>query len=216
MSVASHLGIDLADYDRRIRSFIPGYETMLNVAANAVPRDARVIVDLGIGTGALAARCAERAKRAAVVGIDLDAGMMAMAGTRLRQRATLVHRSFLRADLPRCDAVVTSLALHHVRTRQAKATLDQRIKRALRRGGRAIVVDCLPSSAPDLAAAQFADWRRHMGASYAPRDVRRYFAAWAREDVYVPIDQELAMMQAAGLRTDVLWRSGAFAVLVGL
>jgi SAM-dependent methyltransferase len=142
--------------------------------------------------------------------------MMAMAGTRLRQRATLVHGSFLRADLPRCDAVVASLALHHVRTRRAKATLYRRIKQALRRGGRAIVVDCLPSSAPDLAAAQFADWRRHMRSSYAPRDVRRYFAAWAREDVYVPIDQELAMMRHAGFRTDVLWRSGAFAVLVGL
>jgi tRNA (cmo5U34)-methyltransferase len=216
MSVASHLGIELADYDRRIRSFIPDYETMLNVAANAVPPDGRLIVDLGIGTGALAAQCAERAQHAAIVGIDLDAGMMAMAGTRLGQRATLVHGSFLRADLPRCDAVVTSLALHHVRTRRAKATLYRRIKQALRRGGRAIVVDCLPSSAPDLAAAQFAAWRRHMATSYAPRDVRRYFAAWAREDVYVPIDQELAMMRRAGFRTDVLWRSGAFAVLVGL
>jgi len=216
MSVASHLGIELGDYDARIRSFIPDYETMMNVAANAVAPDAHVIVDLGIGTGALAARCAERAQHAAVVGIDLDAGMMTMAGTRLRERATLVHGSFLRADLPRCDAVVSSLALHHVRTRRAKATLYRRIKQALRRGGRAVVVDCLPSSVPDLAAAQFAAWRQYMGASYPPRDVRRYFAAWARDDVYVPLDQELAMMRSAGFTADVLWRSGAFAVLVGL
>jgi ubiquinone/menaquinone biosynthesis C-methylase UbiE len=216
MSVASHLGIELADYDRRIRSFIPDYETMLNVAASTVPPDGRLIVDLGIGTGALAARCAERAQHAAIIGIDLDGGMTSMAEMRLRQRATLVHGSFLRADLPRCDAVVASLALHHVRTRRAKATLYRRIKQALRRGGRAVVVDCLPSSVPEVAAAQFAAWRRHMGTSYTPRDVRRYFAAWAREDVYVPIDQELAMMRRAGFRTEVLWRSGAFAVLVGL
>ena len=53
MSVATHLGIDLAEYDARIRSFIPDYEEMLAVAAAAVPAQARTIVDLGIGTGAL-------------------------------------------------------------------------------------------------------------------------------------------------------------------
>jgi hypothetical protein len=32
----------------------------------------------------------------------------------------------------------------------------------------------------------------------------------------LPIDAELRLMRAAGLRADVLWRHGAFAVLVGL
>src|SRR5215831_1860740 len=35
MSVASHLGIDLNDYDSRIRTFIPHYEEMLDVAGAA-------------------------------------------------------------------------------------------------------------------------------------------------------------------------------------
>jgi Methyltransferase domain len=82
VSVASHLGINLADYDRKIRSFIPDYETMLNVGAAAVPRGARLIVDLGTGTGALAKRCLRRAPRARIIGIDLDEGMMAMAARR--------------------------------------------------------------------------------------------------------------------------------------
>jgi hypothetical protein len=41
MSVASHLGINLAEYDRKIQSFIPDYKTMLDVAAAAVPSEAR-------------------------------------------------------------------------------------------------------------------------------------------------------------------------------
>ena len=216
MSVASHLGINLADYDRRIRSFIPDYEKMLAVAASAVPAHARVIVDLGTGTGALAARCLERAPQARVVGIDLDAGMMEMAARRLGGRATFVNRSFLRASLPRCDAAVASLALHHVRTRASKAALYRRIRRALKPRGRAIVVDCLPSPDSDLARVQHAAWRTHLERSYSPREVKGYFDAWAREDVYVPIDAELALMRAAGFKADVLWRAGAFAVLVGL
>ena len=36
MGVASHLGIQLDEYDARIRTFIPRYERMLDVAADAV------------------------------------------------------------------------------------------------------------------------------------------------------------------------------------
>jgi len=57
MSVASHLGIKISEYDARIRTFIPDYEEMLRVAASAVPRAARTILDLGVGTGALSAAC---------------------------------------------------------------------------------------------------------------------------------------------------------------
>jgi ubiquinone/menaquinone biosynthesis C-methylase UbiE len=216
VSVATHLGIDLADYDRSIRSFIPDYDTMLDVAAAAVPADARLIVDLGVGTGALAERCLSRATRARVVGVDLDEGMMTMAARRLGNRATFVTGSFLRTAIPRCDAVVASLALHHVRTRPAKAAMYRRIKEALKPNGRAIVVDCLPSSQATLARAQHAAWRTHMQRAYSRHACQQYFEAWAREDVYVPIDVELRLMRAAGLQSDVLWRNGAFAVLVGL
>jgi ubiquinone/menaquinone biosynthesis C-methylase UbiE len=216
MSVASHLGINLAEYDRRIRSFIPDYEAMLNVASAAVPRGARLIVDLGTGTGALAERCLRQAPQARVVGIDLDEGMMVMASRRLGSRATLVRGSFLRADLPRCDAVVASLALHHVRTRTAKAALYRRIRRALRPGGRLVVVDCQPSGSPELAGGQRDAWRSHLERTYSARKASGYFRAWANEDVYVPIDREVELMTRAGFRAEVLWRRGAFAVLVGL
>ena len=36
MGVATHLGIQLADYDETIRTFIPGYEEMLDAAAATV------------------------------------------------------------------------------------------------------------------------------------------------------------------------------------
>jgi hypothetical protein len=72
MSVAAHLGIDLKEYDSRIRTFIPHYEEMLDVAAAAIPPRARTITDLGTGTGALSARCLKTAARARAIGIDLD------------------------------------------------------------------------------------------------------------------------------------------------
>ena len=73
MSVSAHLGIAIDEYDRRIRTFIPRYEEMLEQAARAIDRRARVIVDLGVGTGALAARCLKHAPRARVVGASFGA-----------------------------------------------------------------------------------------------------------------------------------------------
>jgi ubiquinone/menaquinone biosynthesis C-methylase UbiE len=213
MGVASHLGIDLADYDRRIRTFIPDYEEMLDAAAAAVPPRARRIVDLGTGTGALAARCLARADRASVLGIDSDADILALAARRLSGRATFLSGSFLRATIPPCDAVVTSFALHHVRTIAAKARLYRRVRRALGRRGRFIGVDCQPSRQPAFAQAQLDAWRAHLRRTYSTRAADGFLRAWSREDVYVPLDSEIALMARARLRVELLWRKGAFAVL---
>jgi SAM-dependent methyltransferase len=213
MSVARHLGIRLSEYDARIRTFIPDYETMLGAAASAVPRSARTIVDLGIGTGALAVRCLDLAPRARVVGIDADPDILALASRRLGDRVTVVAGSFLRTPLPACDAMVASFALHHVRTRSAKARLYRRIRAALRPRGRVVIVDCQPAFDRTLRAAQRDAWLTHLRASYTRAQARGLLAAWSHEDVYVPLESELALLRRSGLRADVVWRRGAFAVL---
>jgi ubiquinone/menaquinone biosynthesis C-methylase UbiE len=216
MSVASHLGIALDEYDARIRTFIPDYEEMLAAGGACVPSQARTIVDLGIGTGALAARTLESARRATIVGIDTDAEILDAARRRLGRRARFLTGSFLRVPLPRCDAIVGSLALHHVRTRPAKAGLYRRIARALRRRGVFVTVDCHPAADAALADMQRAAWTAHLSRSYGRRGARGFLAAWAREDVYVPLEAELRLIARAGLRPEVVWRKGPFAVIRAL
>ena len=211
---ARHLGIDLREYDARIRTFIPGYEAMLDHAAGALRGDERLIVDLGIGTGALAERCVRHSPRSRVVGIDLDEEMLRAAGARLRQRAAFVAGSFVRRDLPRCDAFVASLALHHVRTISAKRRLYERLRRALRPRGRLVIADCCPAADGRVAAQQRAAWRAHLGRSYSARRSAAYLAAWGQEDVYVPLPTELRLLADAGFRPEVVWRAGAFAVIL--
>jgi ubiquinone/menaquinone biosynthesis C-methylase UbiE len=211
-NAAAHLGIDLREYDARIRTFIPDYDAMLDAAAAVVPADARSILDLGIGTGALAARCLRHARRAAIVGIDADPEMLEMAARRLGARARLVCGSFLRTPLPNASAIVASLALHHVRTRPAKRALYDRIQAALGRGGVFVNVDCLPASDRALARRQREAWREHLRRTYTARRADALLAAWAIEDVYVPLGEEMRLLQQSGLRPDVIWRKGPFAV----
>lgn len=213
MSVATHLGIDLADYDAMIRTFIPDYETMLDAAAAAVPSNARVIVDLGTGTGALAARCLTRLPNARIVGIDADGEILEAARRRLGPGATFICGPFRSVEIPRCDAIVASLSLHHIRTQPAKVALYRRLHAALRPGGIFINADSYPASARRLAEEQRRAWTTHLRRSYTPSQAAGLFAAWAKEDVYLPLTAEIELLEQSGFATDVIWRTGIFAVI---
>jgi tRNA (cmo5U34)-methyltransferase len=216
MSVAAHLGINLREYDARIRTFIPNYEEMLAEAASVLPARTRTIVDLGTGTGALAARCLAVVPEASVVGIDGDPDILEVAARRLRGRGTFVCDTFLTAPLPVCDAVVASFSLHHIRTRDAKAKMYRRIFRALRRRGMFVAVDCYPSASVGIAREQLMAWNAHLRRTYSPARSAALLDAWSHEDVYVPLESEILLMERSGFRVDVLWRKGSFAVLMGM
>ncbi|MGE0813718.1 MAG: class I SAM-dependent methyltransferase [Vicinamibacterales bacterium] len=216
MSVASHLGIETAAYDRLILTFIPFYAEMLDEAASALAasgRPARALLDLGTGSGALASRCLARVRGARVVGIDSDAAMLDRARARLGRRLTAVVGAFESTPFPRCDAVTASFSLHHVASPAVKRRLFARAFEALRPGGLLIEADCLPADDPRLQARDREAWRRHLAASHGAAGARRFLAAWSREDTYFPVSLEVALLRRAGFRVDVVWRRASFAVI---
>ena len=219
MGVASHLGIRIDEYDERIRTFIPRYERMLDEAADALRGlrgRAPVILDLGIGSGALAARCLSRIPAAHVIGIDEDVGMLALARARLPQRRVrTIAGSFLTTPLPRCHAIVASLALHHVRTADLKLALYRRCFVALKPGGLIVSADCFLASAAAARARHRAAWRRHLMRSYGAAQATAFLQAWAKEDTYFALADEIALLRRAGFTTDVRWRRNSFAVIAG-
>ena len=112
MSVAKHLKLTPDQYDERIRTLIPHYDELIAETGNSLRlSDRRIesIVDLGIGTGALAKACLDVVPRARIWGIDIDDAMMALAPARLgrrRAKVELVHGDFAGAAIPSCDAIV--------------------------------------------------------------------------------------------------------------
>lgn len=218
MGAAAHLGITLREYDRRIRTFIPDYDDLIDAAAAALRglrgRTPRV-VDLGSGTGALAARCHRVLPRASIVGIDSDTAMLAAARRRLGPRLTVIAGDFATVALPAADAIVASFALHHIRTLAIKRRLYRRWARQLAPGGRFVSADCVLASSRERQALDRADWRAHLEQSYTPAHAERFLRTWAREDVYMTLDDERDALRDAGLVVDVPWRRGAFAVIVG-
>jgi ubiquinone/menaquinone biosynthesis C-methylase UbiE len=222
VSVRSHLAVSPAAYDRRIRGLIPLYDELVAEAAQALAyatRPIRQIVDLGIGTGALARACFAQAPRARVWGIDADAAMAAVARVRLRRlasRLTIVSGSFTETAIPRADALVASYALHHIRSRAKKQRFYRRCRRALRPGGVLITGDCFPASTARGHAQDLEVWMRHLTRTFGSRArAKKVYDSWADEDVYVPLAAEVRMLERAGFAVDVPWRRSPFAVIVG-
>lgn len=218
MSVAAHLGIKTGEYDQQILTFIPYYDEILDAAAaalDALERRAKTVLDLGTGSGALAARCLKRLRGARVVGIDSDPAMLAMAEQRLGRKLSVIVGDFESTAFPACDVVTGSFSLHHIAAPATKRRVFEKAFAALRPGGVIIDADSMTKASPRLAARDIDEWRRHLASFHGAAGARKFLRAWAGEDTYFPIELEASLMREAGFAVDVAWRKGMFAVLVG-
>ncbi len=218
MGVAGHLRIELDEYDASIRAFVPGYGAMLRATASVLadlPAADPAIVDLGIGTGALAEACLEVRPDARLTGIDADPGMLRAAGVRLsaHRAVELLEGDLLEVPLPPCDAVVASLALHHVPRATTKRALYARCAAALRAGGVLVSADRFLAGEPRADAADREAWLTHLERSFTRAEAEGYLEAWAGEDTYFPLESELAWLRDAGLIPEVRRHETGFAVI---
>jgi tRNA (cmo5U34)-methyltransferase len=222
-SVKRHLDVDAGAYDVQIRRFIPHYDDMLatgvELLASLSGPQVRVL-DLGGGTGALAAAVLEGLPGARVTLLDVDPEMLAVARVRLARfgdRVSFREGSFL-DPLPETDAAMASLALHHVHDLDRKTELYGAILAALTPGGAFLNLDAAVSEDPRVNRLVFDRWATHLGEQGIPEeDARAHFAAWADEDRYFPLDAELAALRRAGFaEVECFWRRGSCAVCCGL
>lgn len=222
-SVKRHLRVDADEYDLQIRRFIPHYEEMIEtgveVLAALAPADSH-IVDLGGGTGALSAAVLAGLPRSRVTVLDVDADMLAEARRRLAgfgNRVSYEEGSFL-DPLPAADAVVASLALHHVHDLETKTALYRAILDALSPGGVLLNLDAAVSEGARLNGLVFDRMAVRMGDhGISDAEARGHFAAWADEDRYFALDAELAALREAGFdEVECLWRRDLCAVTCAL
>lgn len=219
-SVSGHLHLRIAEYDALIGRLVPAYPTMrpvqLDLLALGLPPAGGRVLDLGGGTGALAAAVADRFPSVTVEIWDTDPAMLGAARERCARfggRVRLVERSF--ADpLPACDAVAACIALHHVKDLEVKAGIYRNIFAALRPGGMFVNADTAVPAGAVLRDHAFRGWAEAMKAhGISPAQAREHFASWAHEDYYPPLLTELRLLEAAGFaEPECFWRDAAAVV----
>ena len=138
---------------------------------------------------------------ARITAIDADRDILELARQRLHGNTdspSLVPGRFDEVAFPACDAIVASLSLHHIRTGEAKRALYRRCRDGLVTGRAPRVRGLLPGDRiPRLSSLQRTAWRDHLRLTYSDAEADAFFAAWADEDVYFSLDDELAMLRSA-------------------
>ncbi|MEA3207323.1 MAG: tRNA (cmo5U34)-methyltransferase [Chthoniobacter sp.] len=219
-SVEGHLKLQVAEYDDLILKLVPAYPAMrrvqLDLLALSVPTEGGLILDLGGGTGALAAAVAERFPGATVQIWDTDPEMLATARDRCARwgdRVRYVERSFT-DPLPPCDAIAACIALHHVKDLAIKGGIYRNILAALRPGGIFVNADAAVPETPILRDCALRLWAESMKPhGIAEREAYDHFASWAHEDYYPPLMVELRLLAEAGFaEPECFWREAAAAV----
>lgn len=221
MGVATHLQIELDEYDKKIRTFVPYYETLLEETANALSlldTPEPVVLDLGTGTGALTESCLAIWPKAHMIGLDTDPAMLQTARVRLTGQSTVELRrsSFMEVDLPAADAMVACIALHHIQSPAEKQAFYRRAFERLRPGGVLASGDCYPAVEQRLASRHRQAWLAYLERTYARSEAEGYLDAWSGEDTYFPLELELGWLREAGFAAEVVWRRAGFAVVAGL
>lgn len=218
-SVRRHLRLDVVDYDHSIRGFIPGYETMLRIAAEQVASiSPNLAIDLGAGTGALSEAILSTGKVGAIELFDVDPEMLERARVRLSRfpkQTRFQERSF-ESPLPPCHAAAASLALHHIRAIKQKQTLYRRIYNALLPGGIFVNADVALPLKPKEREATYRVWINHMAScGIDETQAKRHFQQWDKEDTYFSLPEEITAMQSAGFDARCVWSEGPGTVLAG-
>ncbi|MEA2316001.1 MAG: tRNA (cmo5U34)-methyltransferase [Solirubrobacteraceae bacterium] len=207
------------DYDAVRRRLIPPYDAFYGTAVDALSlarRPVRRVLDVGAGTGLLAARVLAALPDAEVTLLDGAPAMLEEARARLGDGASYVHGDFSR-DLPDgpWDAVVSSLAIHHLDD-AGKQELTRRIHDALAPGG--LFVNAEQVAGPtELLQRRYEAWHERSSRALGASD-EEWGAARERmtHDRCSPVADQLRWMREAGFQdVDCLFKDHNFAVLAG-
>jgi tRNA (cmo5U34)-methyltransferase len=217
-------GFDAAapTYDAARARLVPCYDRFYASALAVIPfpRDASIeVLDLGAGTGLLAAWIVAAFPRARLTLVDIAAAMLERARERLADAHVppkIAVGDYAREPLGGpYDAVVSALSIHHCED-PVKRDLFVRIFTALRPGGVFVNAEQVLGPTPALEADYARAWLADARAAGATEAEIAAAQQRMREDRCAPLEAQTGWLRDAGfVEVDCRFKDGRFAVYAG-
>jgi tRNA (cmo5U34)-methyltransferase len=208
-------------FDDQRKYIIPSMDEFYQAAAWAAMHDSKTptVLDIGAGTGLLAALVLERYPEASVTLLDVSGGMLAVARQRFAGNGniTYVTADYSTSGLPGTyDMVISALSIHHLPHDEKKA-LYGRVFAALKPGGVFVNADQVLAESPWLEEQYRQYWDAFLAKGALPdeeleliRNRRDTF------DLNWHLDGQLSWLRECGFSdVDVIYKNRMFVVFMG-
>lgn len=219
--VAQDFQAEAETWDHLARRYHTRYDEMLDDLMKRLRLpDGAKILDLGCGTGILAEMLLEQVAMSSVSLLDFSANMIEVSERRLNrfgERAKFFHRVF--QDMPPgpYDAVVSTLAIHHLESGEEKRSLYLQVLDQLAPGGSFWQGEYVSSSSIEdytINESSWGEWLATRG--FSGEEVEMMHKRVAANDRPASLMENLAWLQDVGFtRVDCSWRYLKFAVFGG-
>jgi tRNA (cmo5U34)-methyltransferase len=220
--VKDHSEEEAEIFDELIKTLIPFYDDMVESLILALPfhRGKKIkVLDLGCGTGNISKGVKERFSNAQITCVDMAENMIQIAKSKLAPYSDIEFKVADFRDLnfqEDYDAVISSLALHHLRPEEQES-FYHRIKGFLKEGGVFYNADNITGTSSHLNQIYIDKWVDFILETHTQEEVEKIWLPKHREeDSPSPLRSHIQWMEEAGFRdVDVMWKHYYFGVYGG-
>lgn len=222
--VKNHFENEAEEYDNLILTLIPYYQEMTDALTLSLPfksQETIRVLDLGCGTGNISAKIKQRFPQARITCVDMADKMINRAQHKLKNYTDI---SFKLSDFQKLeidehyDAIISSLALHHLENNEAKFKFYEFIYYSLMKGGVFYNADIVLGSSLYLQDIYLDKWRNFLRTKYSIQEIEnKWLPIYRQEDRPIKMMTHLQWLRKIGFRqVDVLWKYYNFAVYGGV
>lgn len=216
--IRDHFEEEAKKYDEIILTLIPNYRQMVEVLVSILPfskEQVFSVLDLGCGTGTISRKIKDVFPNIKLTCVDIAKNMLDIASAKNGSDTILIQADFNTFDFPqKYDAIVSSLALHHLETDEDKQGFYNKIYEALNDGGIFINIDVVTSDDSSLQQVYMNKWIDFIAQNIPVSEIEnKWLPTYYAEDRPVSLLQHIKMLEKAGFNmVDVVYKYYNFAV----
>ncbi|MCL2626298.1 MAG: class I SAM-dependent methyltransferase [Cystobacterineae bacterium] len=219
--IKAHFEEEAEAFDVVIQKLIPHYMEMVDILVSVIPfqKNSRFsVMDLGCGTGTLAATLKAHFPNIEITCVDIAEKMLEIAKAKIGGTLNCIQADFNHFEFPgRYECMVSSLALHHLEDDNDKFRFYKKIYSALADGGLFVNLDVVLGSDESLQKIYMAKWKEFMRKNVSEEEIsNKWLPAYVAEDRPAKLLTHLDMLRECGFScVDVIYKYFNYAVYMG-